>query len=93
MIYENIELHNAAEVRDVPRRSGVRLQRCPESVRCSLNEAAQMRMLQPDAVELRFLADSPTVRITLSSEGQTRVTVFNVSQSAQVMVSPFASMR
>lgn len=77
MIYENVELHNVAEVRSVPGRDGVRLQRCPESVRTALNEAAQIRMLNPDTAELRFIADSPTCRITLSSEGQTRATVFH----------------
>lgn len=35
-----------------------------------------MRMLQPDTAEVRFLTDGPC-RITLSSEGQTRVTVFH----------------
>ncbi len=77
MIYENVELHNTAEVHTVPGRDGVRLQRCPESVRTALNEAAQMRMLNPDAAEVRFLADSPTCRITLSSEEQAMVTVFH----------------
>lgn len=75
MIRENVELHNVAGVRAVPT-GGLRLQRVPESVRMSLNEGAQMRMLQPDTVEVRFLADGPC-RITLSSEGQTKVTIFH----------------
>jgi len=77
MIYENVELHNVEEVRPVQARSGVRLQRIPEDVRLALNEGAQLRMLQPDSAEIRFVADSPVCRVTLSSEAQSRVTVFN----------------
>lgn len=76
MIYKNVELHNVAEVREVSNRNGMRLQRVPEDIRLSLNEAAQMRMLQPDNAEIRFKADGPC-RVSLSSEGQTRVTVFH----------------
>ena len=75
MIHENIELHNIEEVRAMPN-GGLRLQRVPESVRLTLNDGAQVRMLQPDNAEIRFLADGP-VRITLSSEGQTKVSVFH----------------
>ena len=76
MIHQNIEFHNVAELREVAGKSGLRLQRVPEEVRVSLNEDAQMRMLQPDTAEIRFLSDGPC-RITVSSEGQTKVTVFN----------------
>lgn len=76
MIYENVSLHNVADVRAESEGDGVRLQRVPENVRLSLNDGAQMRMLQPDTAEIRFLVDGPC-RITLSSEGQTRVTVFH----------------
>ncbi len=75
MIYNNIEFHNVAEFSDDPNGQGLRLQRVPENVRRSLNEGAQMRMLQPDTAEIRFVADGPC-RVTLSSEGQTKVTVF-----------------
>ena len=77
MIYQNVELHNVAQVRHLPHTDGVRLQRVPESVRVHLNESAQMRMLSPACVEVRFLSNSPTVHVTLSSEGQTDVTVFH----------------
>ena len=77
MLYENRELHNVEAVQSVPGRGGVRLQRVPEDVRLALNEGAQMRMLQPDTAEIRFVSDSPTCRVTLSSAEQTRVTVFN----------------
>ncbi|HPP12982.1 MAG TPA: SGNH/GDSL hydrolase family protein, partial [bacterium] len=77
MIFENVELHNVAEVTRCDGQSGVRLQRVPEEVRLKLNAAAQMRMLQPDGAEIRFLFDGPACRVTLSSEDQTRVTVFH----------------
>ena len=76
MIYENVQLHNVAEVRRMPGRPGVRLQRVPEAIRRRLNDGAQMRMLQPDACEIRFLADGPSARVTLSSDGLTKVTCF-----------------
>lgn len=76
MIHANVEFHNVADLRPTPKGNALRLQRVPEAVRLSLNEAAQMRMLQPDTCEIRFRADGPC-HLTLSSEGQTRVTVFH----------------
>ena len=75
MIHANVEFHNVADLRPTLDRIALRLQRVPEAVRLTLNEAAQMRMLQPDTCEIRFRADGPC-RVTLSSEGETRVTVF-----------------
>ncbi|MCC6681376.1 MAG: hypothetical protein IT445_10795 [Phycisphaeraceae bacterium] len=75
MIYQNVELHNVGDMKRVQGLAGLRLQRVPEPVRLSLNELAQFRMLQPDNMEIRFKADGPC-RITLSSQGQTRLTVF-----------------
>lgn len=75
MIYENVELHNVAEVH--PAEGGVCFQRVPEKVRVQLNECAQMRVRQPDNCEIRFVSDSPKTRITLSSEGEANVTVFH----------------
>ena len=76
VIHENVEFHNVAALRPAPSGKGLRLQRVPEDVRLSLNDAAQMRMLQPDASEIRFVADGPC-RIVLSSEERTQVTVFH----------------
>ena len=56
MIYNNVELHNIEEVRSIQGYDGVRLQRVPEDVRLALNEGAQLRMLQPDSAEIRFVA-------------------------------------
>ena len=75
LIHDNIAFHNVAELHPASS-GGVRLQRVPESVRITLNEGAQMRMLQPDATEIRFVADGPC-KVTLSSEGETRLTIFN----------------
>ena len=75
MIYDNVELHNVAEVRPV--NGGARLQRVPEDVRQHLNEAAQMRVLQPDNCELRFVSASPETLVTLSSEEESDVAVFH----------------
>jgi len=75
VIYENVELHNVAEVQQV--NGGARLQRVPEDVRKQLNEGAQMRVLQPDNCEIRFVSDSVESHVTLSSEGETDVTVFH----------------
>ena len=76
LIHDNIAFHNVAELRPAASGDGLRLQRVPEDVRVTLNEGAQMRMLQPDATEIRFVADGPC-KITLSSEGATRLTIFN----------------
>lgn len=63
MHYDGIEFHNVAERRET--RTGVRLQRIPESVRSELNEDAQRRYLVPSGSELRFVPNGE-VSITLS---------------------------
>lgn len=77
MIYQNIELHNVAGIQPVKR--GVRIQRVPEDVRKHLEEAARMRVMQPDNCEIRFVSSSAETYVTLSSEGKTNVTIFNGS--------------
>ncbi len=74
MIYENVELHNVAALQTF--NSSKRLQRIPEEVRGNLNENAQMRVLQPDNCEIRFVSVSEDCQVTLSSEGETDVTLF-----------------
>ena len=76
MIYKNVELHNIAEVCPVEGKDGVRLQRIPEDVRVHLTEGGQMRALQPDNGEVRFVADG-SVKVTLSSSGETDLTLFH----------------
>ena len=75
MIHQNVELHNVAAVTQVGN-GGVRLQRMPEEVRLQLNAGAQMRTLQPDNAEIRFVCDGPA-RVTVSSAGETDITVFH----------------
>jgi lysophospholipase L1-like esterase len=77
MIYENVELHNVAEVREMPDVGGVRLQRVPEELRLQLNEGAQMRMLSPACAEIRFVSEEGRARVTLSClEDQTSLVIF-----------------
>ena len=75
MIYKNVELHNIDEVTDVGD-GVVRLQRAPEAVRLKLNKNAQEKVLSPANAEIRFVCEGPSVRLTLSSEGETDATVF-----------------
>ena len=74
IIFENVDLHNLAEVHSVA--GGMRFQRVPEEVRQQINESAQMRVLQPDNCEIRFVTNGSESKVTLSSEGETDVTVF-----------------
>ena len=75
MIHDCVELHNVAELHYEARRGGHRLQRVPEAVRKALNPGAQLCTLQPDNAEIRYVASGPS-KVTLSSHGQTRVSVF-----------------
>lgn len=76
MYYENVELHNVAEVTDGPN-GGVCLQRVPEHVREKLNERAREMVLRPACGEIRFVSDGPSARVTLSAASeQVRVVPF-----------------
>ena len=78
LIYDDVELHNIAEVHRVPGQAGVRPQRVPEAVRASLNERAQARMLSPAGAEIRFVSESEATRVTLSCpDGAADVVVFH----------------
>ena len=75
MIFDGIEFHNVAELKDVG--NGRRLQRVPEEVRVCLNERAQQRMLSPAGSEIRFVSNGNTVRVTVSCpEGSAEVIPF-----------------
>lgn len=73
MLYNDILLHNVAEVQPVSR--GVRLQRVPETVRSLLNPGAQKRALQADNCEIRFVCESDRAEVTLCSEGRTEAMI------------------
>ena len=77
MIYQNVELHNIAEVHEVPGREGVRPQRVPESVRVHLNQGAQGRMLSPACAEIRFVSEGESAEVTLSSGATTTAVLFH----------------
>ena len=66
MRHDDIDFHNAAELRETDESDGLLLQRVPENVRTDLNEGAQQRMRHPAGVELRFVPDGP-VEVTLSA--------------------------
>lgn len=65
MLWNNVLLHNVAQLTDVWR-EGKKIQRVPEEVRTHLNPGAQGRSLFAANSEIRFVADGP-VRVTLSS--------------------------
>ena len=67
MIHNNVELHNVAELVDVPEGKAVRMQRVPESVRAQLEEPARLKTLNPAGAEIRFVLNQGTARVTLSS--------------------------
>ena len=77
MIFENVELHNIAEAREIEGLSGLQLQRVPEDVRLCLNPRAQERMLSPAGAEIRFVCDSDEARVTVSCpEGSAEIIPF-----------------
>jgi len=68
-----VEFHGFAELSKRKGHAGLReagllLQRVPESVRQQLNPGAQEAMLSPANSEIRFVAEGPTVQITLSAD-------------------------
>jgi hypothetical protein len=74
VIYENVQLHNVAEVR--PSNGGVRLQRLPEEVRQQINPNARKAALRAANCEIRFTMEGDEAKVTLSSEGETQLRVF-----------------
>ena len=66
MILGEVELHNVAEVREIPGLPGKRLLRVPEDVRVCLNPRAQQRMLSPAGSEIRFASGGDRVAVTVS---------------------------
>jgi len=90
MQWNNLDLHNCADLTDVP--GGVRPQRYPEPTRLALSEGGQLRALRPANVELRWVAeDFPAgVKITLASEEHTHVTTLfgDYIQEPRRMIGP-----
>ena len=69
MIYKNVELHNFEEVREIPGRQGVLLQRIPENVRLQLRPGAQEMYKRSGGGEIRFVSEWEPVKVTLASYG------------------------
>ena len=91
MIYQNAQLHNIAEVREISGTSAVRLQRVPEQVRVLLEEPARLKTLNPGGAEIRFVLNSGKARITLSSdEEEGTATLFNGTFDQRVPVHTFS---
>lgn len=68
MNYDGITFHNVEALRPVEGKEGLRLQRVPEEVRMGLSENGQGKLLSPVAnVELRFILEGPSVKLTLSA--------------------------
>lgn len=80
MNFDNICFHNVEELIFDEERKGYIPQRVPEYVREKLNERARDMVISPAAnVELRFLLESESTDITLSTAGEAglRMFVFN----------------
>lgn len=74
MQYNNICFHNVEELVEIEGKEGLRIQRVPETVREQLNEGAQAMMLSPTAnVELRFILESDSIEVTLSTQGEKKL--------------------
>lgn len=67
MIYQHALLHNIGHVHSLADSDAVRLQRVPEYVRDGLEDPARAKTLNPAGSEIRFVLNSGTARITLSS--------------------------
>ena len=70
MIFENVELHNVTETERMPGVPGVVLRRFPRAVRDALDTRGKFVSGQSTGCEVRFVVDSPVVRVTLmAAEG------------------------
>ena len=59
MIFQNIELHNVAQVKRNPEGEGYLMLRSPEAVGAALSEQGQRQNTAGTGVELRFVVNSP----------------------------------
>lgn len=77
MTYQDVDLHNVAELVDEPGVDGLRMQRVPESTRIRLEERAQAAVQHPGSCEIRFVVEGERAQITLSAKTPgTTVTLF-----------------
>ncbi|MBU0993558.1 MAG: hypothetical protein KJ737_13765 [Proteobacteria bacterium] len=66
MIFNAVEFHNIEKIYHHKGIEGGLLQRIPEEVGNSLSQAAQMMMICPSGVEIRFVSETYPVKMTLS---------------------------
>lgn len=77
MIYQNVMLHNIAEIAPDPLPGGPLLRRLPDSVRLQLNTGSQRQYMVTVNSEIRFVMNGDTAYVTLACSGALRtVTVF-----------------
>jgi len=67
MIYREVELHNVTELETREFYPGVGLQRLPAHVRQDLSPRGRLVSEQSSGCEIRFVSDSPQVRVFLSA--------------------------
>lgn len=68
MIFENVELHNVVEIEQQRGVPGVMLRRIPRKVREQLGTRGRFVSAWASGCEVRFVTDSPVVRVSLFSE-------------------------
>ncbi|WP_135555782.1 GDSL-type esterase/lipase family protein [Paenibacillus cymbidii] len=77
MIDRQVELHNVAELAEVPGREGKLLQRVPETVRQHIREGAATVYRSAAGCEIRFVSDWNPVKLTLACHsGETKAYLY-----------------
>jgi lysophospholipase L1-like esterase len=62
-----MEFHNVAELEENPLRSGLKLQRFPQSIRYSMSDQGRRVSTHSSGCEIRFVTDATKIRITLEA--------------------------
>ena len=75
MIFENVELHNVVEIEEQRGVPGVMLRRIPRKIREQLGTRGRFVSAWASGCEVRFVTESPVIRISLFSEVAADVTV------------------
>jgi lysophospholipase L1-like esterase len=70
MLYQNVSLHNVAEIAPAPDQNGYRISRVPLALKTHLNETAQSRILRGACSELRFNLRDASATVILQMEDE-----------------------
>ncbi|WP_207953081.1 SGNH/GDSL hydrolase family protein [Paenibacillus agricola] len=62
-----MEFHNIAELEENPLRSGLKLQRFPQSIRASMGDQGRMAATQSSGCEIRFVTEAGKIRLTMEA--------------------------